>query len=167
MESVHHFSSKLDCNSTTEVPSLILRTALSAIPFVSRRGVDVQWFKDNSPQALPNSKELSEKWLLAFLTDRETFVNTFPSPEKFWFYRGVIVSIEWLNLVPRLRVGDCFEIHLPRWGLCHQVTEFFWPKCCIASAHPARSPCNVGSHLATSLPVPVRCPQFYSGFGFL
>ena len=24
---------------------------------------------------------------------------------------------EWQDLVPRLRVGDCFEIHLPRWRL--------------------------------------------------
>ena len=33
MESAHHFSSKPDCNSPAEVPSLILRTALSTIPF--------------------------------------------------------------------------------------------------------------------------------------
>ena len=42
------------------VPSSILRTALSAIPFVSERwGVDVQWCQDRSSQALPNSGELS------------------------------------------------------------------------------------------------------------
>ena len=49
-----------DCNSAADVPSLTLRTALSAIPFVSERwGVHVQWFHENSSQDLPNSKELS------------------------------------------------------------------------------------------------------------
>ena len=44
----------------TEVPSFILRTALSAIPLVSDRwGVDVLRFQGNSSHALPNSKELS------------------------------------------------------------------------------------------------------------
>ena len=37
-----------DCNSTADVPSLTLRTALSAIPFVSDLcGVDVQWRADS------------------------------------------------------------------------------------------------------------------------
>ena len=36
-ESAHHFSSRPDCSNTAEVPSLILRTVLSAIPFVSER----------------------------------------------------------------------------------------------------------------------------------
>ena len=45
---------------TAEVPSFTLRTALSAIPFVSDLcGVDVQWFQDNSSQDMPNSKEMS------------------------------------------------------------------------------------------------------------
>ena len=61
MGSTHHFSSKLDCNNTAEVPSQTLRTALSAIPFVSDRwGVDVQLFQDTSSQDLRYSKELSE-----------------------------------------------------------------------------------------------------------
>ena len=43
MESAHHFLSRPDCNNTAEVPSFTLRTALSAIPFVSDLcGVDVQ-----------------------------------------------------------------------------------------------------------------------------
>ena len=29
-----------------------------------------------------------------------------------WFYTDKIESIGWLNLVPRLRIGDCFEIHI-------------------------------------------------------
>ena len=48
MESAHHFSSRPDCNSTADFPFLILRTALSAIPFVSDLcGVDVHWFQEN------------------------------------------------------------------------------------------------------------------------
>ena len=35
MESAHLFSFRLDCNNAAEVPSFTLRTALSAIPFVS------------------------------------------------------------------------------------------------------------------------------------
>ena len=43
MESAHHLSSRPDCNNTAEVPSLVLRTALSAMPIVSDLcGVDVQ-----------------------------------------------------------------------------------------------------------------------------
>ena len=43
MESAHHFSSRPDCNNTADVPSLILRTALSAITLVSDlRGDDAE-----------------------------------------------------------------------------------------------------------------------------
>ena len=61
IESAHHFSSKPDCNSTADVPFFfILRTALSAIPFVSDRwGVEVRWFHDRPSHDLPNSNELS------------------------------------------------------------------------------------------------------------
>ena len=71
IESTHHFSSKPDCNSTADVPSLILRTALSAVPFVSgfskylvpfvsdRWGVEGRWFHDGSSKDLSNSNELS------------------------------------------------------------------------------------------------------------
>ena len=34
----------------------------------------------------------------------------FPSHEKFLFSTDKIESIEWLDLEPRLRIGDCFEI---------------------------------------------------------
>ena len=44
------------------------------------------------------------KWLSDFPSVRETIVNPFPSPEKFWFTTGTIESMEWLNLVPRQRV---------------------------------------------------------------
>ena len=60
MESAHHFSSKPDCNNTADVPFFILRsffilrTALSAIRFVSERGVDEQGFQARSSQDLPS-----------------------------------------------------------------------------------------------------------------
>ena len=60
MEFPHQLSSRPDYQNTADVPSFTLRTALSAIPFVSEWwGVDVQWFQERSPQAWPNSKELS------------------------------------------------------------------------------------------------------------
>ena len=54
------------------------------------------------------------KCLFAFQTARETFVNSFPSLEKFLFYTGTTVSIEWLNLIPRLTIDVCIEIHIFR-----------------------------------------------------
>ena len=51
---------------------------------------------------------------LGFSTARETFVNSFPSPEKFQFYTDMMVSIERLHLVQRQRTGDCSEIHVLR-----------------------------------------------------
>ena len=119
-ESAHRFSSKPDCNNIADVPLFTLRTARSAIPFVSDRwGVEVRWFHENSSQDLPNSNELSQcKFLLAFVTVWDTFVNSFPSPEKFLFGTDKSESIEWQDLAPRQRIGDCSEIHLPRWGFC-------------------------------------------------
>ena len=71
------------------------------------------------------------KWLLAFPTARRIFVDSFPSPEKFAFRTDKIESIEWLNLVPWLSVGDCFESHLLRWGLCDLLLsshQNVWPN---------------------------------------
>ena len=47
----HGIRPRPECNSTADVPSLPLRTAPSANPFVSDLcGVDVQWLQDNSAQ---------------------------------------------------------------------------------------------------------------------
>ena len=54
------------------------------------------------------------KYLLASVTARETFVNSFPSPVKSLFCTDKIESIEWQDLVPRQRTGDCSVIHHPR-----------------------------------------------------
>ena len=36
--------------------------------------------------------------------------------EEFSFCTEKSESIKWVDLEPRQRIGDCFEIHLPRWG---------------------------------------------------
>ena len=65
-------------HSTADVPSLMLRTALSTIPFVSDLcGVDVEGFQDNSSLDLPNSKELSEKKTFGFLVRFRNFIRFF------------------------------------------------------------------------------------------
>ena len=38
-------------------------------------------------------------------------MHSSPSLEKLEFRTGAIVSLEWPNLVPRLRIAGCFEIH--------------------------------------------------------
>ena len=60
-------------------------------------------------------RSIPPKSLSAFLTARESFVNSFPFPEKFLFDTDKIESIEWQDLVPRLRIGRCFEIHILHW----------------------------------------------------
>ena len=88
------------------------------------------------------------KRLLAFVTVRETFVNSFPFPEKFLFCTDKTESIEWQDLTPRQRIGDCSETQLPHSGFCDlfsQVTKLFcaWNRC-FASALSARGPCHLG-----------------------
>ena len=58
------------------------------------------------------------KWLWVSSSARETVENSFPSPEKFSVCTDMIVSIEWQNLVPRLRICDCFEILHLHCDLC-------------------------------------------------
>ena len=59
----------------------------------------------------------------ALPTAGETFVNTCPSPEKFQFCTDKIVSIEWRNLVPWLRICDCFKIHHLHQELCDLLSS--------------------------------------------
>ena len=51
--------------------------------------------------------------LSTFPTAHEVFLNSIPSPGKFWFCIEKIESIEWQDFAPRPRVGDCFVVHLP------------------------------------------------------
>ena len=119
MESAHQFSSGPDCNNTAAVPSFTLRTALSAIPFVSDLcGVDVQWFQERSSQTFANSRNCRCKWLQVSYSAPRTFASSFVFPEKFLFCKDLTGSIKWPSPAPRLHVDDCFEIHNFHWGLC-------------------------------------------------
>ena len=118
METTHHSLSRPDCNTTAGVPHFTLRTAVSAIPFVSDLcGVDVQWFQDNSSQDLPNSEEFVS--VNDFELPRRhqeihgTSLSSSGSPEKFLFYSGRIVPIELPYLAPQQRIDDCYVISHP------------------------------------------------------
>ena len=58
------------------------------------------------------------KWLSAFLKAQWISADSFPFSVKFLFYTDTLESIVLPNLVPRLRIGDCFEIHNLHWELC-------------------------------------------------
>ena len=103
-----------------DVPSFTLRTALSAMPFVSDRWGVVKF--DNSMINLHKMCKIPMncqcKWLSAFLTARGTFVNCFPSPVKSLFCTDRTEPTEWQDLEQRQRIGDCLLIRIPHWGLC-------------------------------------------------
>ena len=91
MESAHHFSSRPDCNNTAGVPSFTLRTALSAIPFVSDlRGVDVQWFQETSSQAFAKFQGIVSlnDFRLSIRLQELLQAPSFVFPEKFLFLHG-------------------------------------------------------------------------------
>ena len=61
--------------------------------------------------------------------------------KKFLVYTDKIVSIQWLNPVPRQQICECFEIPL----LHSEPCDLLLLRYCFASAFPARSPRNLGS----------------------
>ena len=61
------------------------------------------------------------KWLFGFLVGSRNFCKRFLFPEKFCFCTDEIESIEWQDLVPWQRLGDCLLIHIPHsGGTCDQ-----------------------------------------------
>ena len=59
---------------------------------------------------------------------RQTFFNSFPSPEMFLFCMDEIESIEWQDLEQRQRIGGCFEftIFIENFVICcFQLTKIF------------------------------------------
>ena len=102
-----------------EVPSFTLRTALSAIPFVSDLcGVDVQRFQERSSQALPNSGELSVWMTLGFPPGSKNFCKLLcVSWEVF-----VLHGYDWIHWVAKSCTTTayryCIEIHNLHWELC-------------------------------------------------
>ena len=116
MESAHHFSSEPDCNSTAEVPSFSV--PLFQLFHACRNGV-VLMYKDSKTtlhKLCQTPRSCSYKRLSAWLSARETFVNSLLFPEKILFYKDTI--IEKPNPAPRLHTGDCFEIHILHKELC-------------------------------------------------
>ena len=147
MDSATHFSIQAKIsNKTADVPSSILRTALPALSFASdRRGVDgVRWFHDNSSRALPNLKEFSVHMTFGFSDGRRNFRKTlFRLPRSFCFAQVTTASIEWQDLVPRLRIDDWGEIPLRRWGLCdrlHSNNQISLPEVLFSSSSSSRRP---------------------------
>ena len=53
-----------------------------------------------------------------FSDGRETFVSSFLFLEKFWFCTDKIDFIELPNLVTRVHLDDCFDIHILYLELC-------------------------------------------------
>ena len=80
--------------------------------------VDVQWFQERSSQALPNAKELYV-WNDFMLPIR--LQECLQAPLcflKFLFCTDPTGSIGWPSPAPRLRIDDCFEMHILHWVLC-------------------------------------------------
>ena len=116
MESVHPSLPRPDCNSTADVPSFNLRTALSTIPFVSDLcGVDVQWFHDNSSQPCQIPRHCQCKWLLVSSSAPGTSLGSSGSPGNFLVYTGRTVTTVLPNLVPPRHIDDCHAIHFLHW----------------------------------------------------
>ena len=146
MESAHFFSSRPDCNNTADVPSSVLRTALSAIPFVSDLcGVDVQWFQERSSQAFQGIVSVNDFrlpiWLQELVQAPLCFLRSFS------FARIRLNPLGGQVLHP-----DCTSIIVSRVTsftenfviCCNQITKIFCTRYGSATASSARGPCNFG-----------------------
>ena len=101
MESARHSIFRPDCNSTADVSSLTLRTALSAIPFVSDLcGVNEQWFQDNSSQDCQKQRNCQSTRLLVSSSTPRTALGSSGSPGKILFCTGRLVPTGLLSLAP-------------------------------------------------------------------
>ena len=136
MESAHHFSSKPDCNVTADVPSLILRTTLSAILFVLDRcqiprnclKYDFWLFADGSRNF---RKLLSVSWEVLVWHGYDCI---------HWVVKSSLYHDSISMVVSRFTsFTENFVI------CCNQVTKVCCSKYCFTSAFPARSPWNLGS----------------------
>ena len=115
MEPAHHFSSKPDRKSTADVPSFTVLVARVLQYHLFRNG-EALMYNDSRIDLhmlfrIPMICQY--KSLLVFLTDRETFVNSFPSPEKILFCTDTAATVELPNLEPQRHTGDCAAIHTP------------------------------------------------------
>ena len=144
MDSTLHSMSR-----TADVPSLSLRTAISALSFVSDLcGVDVHWFQDNSSQELPNSKELSVSMTFGFLVGSRNFMKLF------WVFWEDFVLHGWdcshwvakscTTTACQWLFRDSFCSLRTLWSGSHQISEIFRSGHDYTSASSAENPCYIG-----------------------
>ena len=144
-----NFHSDLISTMRQEVPSFTLRTALSAIPFVSDLcGVDVQWFQERSSTGFAEVQGIVS-------------VNDFRFP--IWLQELLQASLGflWSFCFARIRLDpfggqvlhhDCISMIVSRFTTftenfvirCYQVTKIFCTRYGSASASSARGSCNFG-----------------------
>ena len=148
MESVHKFSSRPDCNNTAEVPPFTLRTALSAIPFVSdlwcrRTMIPGKIFTGFAKfQGIVSVNEFRlPVWLQELLQAPLCFLRIF-----------CFARIRQDPLGGQVLHHDCTSMIVSRFTTftenfvicCYQVTKFFCTRYGSANASSARGPCNFG-----------------------
>ena len=148
MESAHHFSSRPDCNNTAEVPSFTLRTALSAIPFVS----DLWCWRTMVPGRIFTGFAKFQGIVS---------VNDFRLPIRLHELLQTSLSFLWNFCFTRIRLDllssqvlhhDCISMIVPRFTTftenfvicCNQITKIFCTKYGFAIACSARGPSDFG-----------------------
>ena len=145
MESAYHFSPRPDGNNTADVPSFTLRTAPSAISFVSDLcGIDAQRFQERSSQALPNAKDLSVYMTFEFPIWLQELLQALRS---FCFAR-----IRLDPLGGQVLHHDCISVIVSRFTPftenfvigCNQITKIFCTRYDSANTSSAQGPCNFG-----------------------
>ena len=150
MESAHQLSFRADCNNTAEVPSFTLRTALSAIPFVSDLcGVDFQWFWEEiftnfaKFQRIVSVNDFQASYLAP-----GTFASYIVFPEKVFVLHGY----DWIHWVTKscttiayrwLFRDSQFSLRT-LWSAVIKSPKFFCTRYDSANASSARDPCDVG-----------------------
>ena len=146
MESSHQLSFRPDCNKTAEVPSFNLRTALSAIPFVSDLcGVDVQYSRRDLHKLCQSPRNWQCKLLWVSYLAPRTFASSLVFLEKF-----VLHGYDWIHWVAKsctttakwwlFRDSHFFTENLVI--CCYQVTKIFSTRYGSANASSARGPCR-------------------------
>ena len=120
MESDHHLSSNPDCSKHCWHTFFLLferlfqRCHLSRIDEVLKCGdsmIDLQMLSQ-----IPTSCRCIQLLVCATAPGIVTVLS--PSHVKSSFYMDKTESIEWQDLVPRQRNGDCLVIHPLHWGPC-------------------------------------------------
>ena len=139
MESAHHFSSRPDCNNSPHVPSLILRTDLPAITFVSDLCV-VSTYNDSRKdlhRLCQIPKNCRCKRLLVSSSAPRTFVGSFAIPAKFLFCTGK----NWFHCAYRWLFRDSHRSLRTFVIRCDQVTKMFRSGHDCTNTSSARRPC--------------------------